>query len=525
MGLGKTRQAIIALREAAPHRSPPRRLPRRGQADLAARDARRRAGRRRPRRDRRRRLGAGAPLDGRQLRPPGQARGRAAGRALGRRDRRRGPLHQERQPARRPGCCASSARPPAAAPAPAADPGRLPAHRHADEQPPARPLQPAQGGAPPPGEELLHLRQALLRRRRQRLRAGHQRAPPTSRSWPRSSPGSCSAAPRTRRSTCPPRRAPGSRSTCPPGPAAAVGRLEARALDYLAANPARSGPSWIQFLGLLNRGRHELAVAKAPPTLEAARERVEAGEKVVVFTSYTEVIDALRAAFGAAAVTITGEDSAAARQRAADALQADPAVRVLAGNLHAAGVGLTLTAATHVLFNDLDWVPGNHWQAEDRIYRIGQTRPAFVTYLYVRGDAGRLRRRPAGAEGGQHRRPGGRRRPSRPPWCSRWSTPPPGASAPPAEAGGRRATRPAPRRGARWACWRRRSTCWPAPGGASPPRARRPRSTASPARASRGSSTPSPSPPGWCAATAPASPTGATAPTPARDRGTLGAGS
>jgi SWI/SNF-related matrix-associated actin-dependent regulator 1 of chromatin subfamily A len=169
----------------------------------------------------------------------------------------------------------------------------------------------------------------------------------------------------------------------PPAARTSVGSLEARALDYLAANPARSGPTWVQFLGLLNRGRHELAVAKVKATIEAARERVEAGEKVVVFTSYTKVIRELRAAFGAAAVSITGEDTAAARQRAADALQADPSVRVLAGNLHAAGVGLTLTAATHVLFNDLDWVPGNHWQAEDRIYRIGQTRPAFVTYLYA----------------------------------------------------------------------------------------------------------------------------------------------
>jgi hypothetical protein len=34
-----------------------------------------------------------------------------------------------------------------------------------------------------------------------------------------------------------------------------------------------------------------------------------------------------------------------------------------------------------VIFNDLDWVPGNHWQAEHRIYRIGQLKPAFVTYL------------------------------------------------------------------------------------------------------------------------------------------------
>ena len=54
---------------------------------------------------------------------------------------------------------------------------------------------------------------------------------------------------------------------------------------------------------------------------------------------------------------------------------------MLLGNLHAAGIGINLTAGTHVVFNDLDWVPGNHWQAEDRIYRIGQLKPAFVTYL------------------------------------------------------------------------------------------------------------------------------------------------
>lgn len=162
-----------------------------------------------------------------------------------------------------------------------------------------------------------------------------------------------------------------------------VTKLEARALDHLKQHPARSGPTWITFLGLLNKARHSLAVAKVEATIEATRERVDGGEKVVVFTSYSAVVAAVTKAFGAECVSITGDHAAAARQAAADALQADPMVRVLVGNLQAAGVGLNLTAATHVIFNDLDWVPGNHWQAEDRIYRIGQHRPAFVTYLFA----------------------------------------------------------------------------------------------------------------------------------------------
>jgi SNF2 family DNA or RNA helicase len=164
---------------------------------------------------------------------------------------------------------------------------------------------------------------------------------------------------------------------------AQVASLESRALDFLEKNPARTGPTWVRFLGLLNRARHTLAVQKAAASVEALKECIENEEKAVLFTSYQAVVDKALAAFGPQAVSITGSDSARKRQQAADRLQGDPSVRVLVGNLQAAGVGINLTAATHVIFNDLDWVPGNHWQAEDRIYRIGQTRPAFVTYLYA----------------------------------------------------------------------------------------------------------------------------------------------
>lgn len=166
-------------------------------------------------------------------------------------------------------------------------------------------------------------------------------------------------------------------------PTARVGSHEQRALDYLRDNPARSGPTWITFLGLLNKARHELALSKARFTADFVGDLVENGQKVVVFTGYKGVVQTLQERFGASAVALTGETPADARQVAVDRFQADPAVRVFIGNLQAAGVGITLTKGDHVVFNDLDWVPANHWQAEDRIHRIGRVGTAFATYLYT----------------------------------------------------------------------------------------------------------------------------------------------
>lgn len=48
------------------------------------------------------------------------------------------------------------------------------------------------------------------------------------------------------------------------------------------------------------------------------------------------------------------------------------------------GVGLTLTAASHVLFVEHDYNPQTDRQAEDRVHRRGQTRPVVITRLYTR---------------------------------------------------------------------------------------------------------------------------------------------
>ena len=157
------------------------------------------------------------------------------------------------------------------------------------------------------------------------------------------------------------------------------------AIDLLVARRAGSGASdqrsRIRLLAILTRARQKLAVAKYETTLDLARSAVEQGEKVIVFSCFDEPLQRLAKAFGPAAVVVTGKVASAKRQHLVDRFQQDDEVRVFLANIIAGGIGLNLTAATQVIFNDLDWVPANHWQAEDRAYRLGQTRAVNVTYV------------------------------------------------------------------------------------------------------------------------------------------------
>jgi hypothetical protein len=137
-------------------------------------------------------------------------------------------------------------------------------------------------------------------------------------------------------------------------------------------------------LAFLVEARQSLAFAKATATLDFVRGAIDQGEKVIVFSCFEDPIQRLARELGDAAVVVTGKTPPAARQPLVDRFQNDADVRVFVANIIAGGTGLNLTAATQVVFNDLDWVPTNHWQAEDRAYRIGQTRTVNVTYFVAR---------------------------------------------------------------------------------------------------------------------------------------------
>jgi SWI/SNF-related matrix-associated actin-dependent regulator of chromatin subfamily A-like protein 1 len=140
-----------------------------------------------------------------------------------------------------------------------------------------------------------------------------------------------------------------------------------------------------RLLALLSKARLRIAAAKTSHTIALVQNALDQGEKVIVFSCFDDPVRQIAKHFGDAAVLLTGATPTARRQSLVDRFQDDDGARVFVANIVAGGVGLNLTAARQVVFNDLDWVPSNHWQAEDRAYRIGQTNTVHVTYVRAGG--------------------------------------------------------------------------------------------------------------------------------------------
>ena len=112
---------------------------------------------------------------------------------------------------------------------------------------------------------------------------------------------------------------------------------------------------------------------------------LEVDGKLVVFAEHKFVIDELMHQFGDVAVKIDGSCSITQRQKAVDMFQTEDAIRLFIGNIQAAGIGITLTAASNVAFVELPWTPGALVQAADRCHRIGQKECVNVHYLLATG--------------------------------------------------------------------------------------------------------------------------------------------
>jgi SNF2 family DNA or RNA helicase len=147
-----------------------------------------------------------------------------------------------------------------------------------------------------------------------------------------------------------------------------------------ALQAAKNSSKAAEALRLIEAAKQAAVKGKLAAAIDWIENFIET-EKLVVFCTHNLTVDALMAKFGTQAVKLTGAESLKEREVSVDRFQNDDSVKLFVGNLKAAGVGITLTAASNVAFLELGWTPGDHSQAEDRCHRIGQTDSVTAWYL------------------------------------------------------------------------------------------------------------------------------------------------
>jgi SWI/SNF-related matrix-associated actin-dependent regulator 1 of chromatin subfamily A len=139
-------------------------------------------------------------------------------------------------------------------------------------------------------------------------------------------------------------------------------------------------------IGEIEKLKEAAVNAKFAECIEFILDLKETQGKILVFAVHHNTIDRLVAAFRAKGIKTDFIDGrvTTTRQNVVDSFQ-EGDLEILVCGIRAASIGITLTASHTVVFVELDWTPGIHAQAEDRTYRIGQTKPVTVYYLLLLG--------------------------------------------------------------------------------------------------------------------------------------------
>ena len=135
-----------------------------------------------------------------------------------------------------------------------------------------------------------------------------------------------------------------------------------------------------------------VASAKAKTTsvqdyLETLLDGSGAGDKFLFFAHHKELLDAASTVLRKRKtqfIRIDGATLTSERGGLVQQFQTVDAVKVAVLSIKAAGMGLTLTAASTVVFGELSWTPGDIVQAEDRAHRIGQASSVLVQFLHAK---------------------------------------------------------------------------------------------------------------------------------------------
>jgi len=126
--------------------------------------------------------------------------------------------------------------------------------------------------------------------------------------------------------------------------------------------------------GMLRR----IGQAKAGLAADYAAQLARNAGKVVFFAKHIDVMDTAEETFasrGIPSVSVRGDQTKSAREKAIDSFTNDPEVQIIVCSLTAAGVGINLQVASNLVLAELSWTDAEQTQAIDRVHRIGQTEP------------------------------------------------------------------------------------------------------------------------------------------------------
>ncbi len=169
--------------------------------------------------------------------------------------------------------------------------------------------------------------------------------------------------------------------------AAEYARAERDFLSWLRSNAgdaAAQSAARAETITRMNALRQLAAIGKVAPVCDWLKPCYQGTGKVIIFSSFTEPLELLEQCSGDA-VIYDGSVPKATRQEYVDKFQKAIEPCHFLGTIGAAGVGITLTAASRVCFLDLPWTPGAKLQAEDRAHRIGQTKTVEIVNVLARG--------------------------------------------------------------------------------------------------------------------------------------------
>lgn len=161
---------------------------------------------------------------------------------------------------------------------------------------------------------------------------------------------------------------------------AGVSQAQGDTESYNAATKDLRGLRQMMFEEI-SKLRHDTAVAKVPYLIQYLENALEQNDKIVLFAHHQDVINPIFQKFQSVSVKFDGSMNKNQKNASVELFQSDPKCKLFIGSITAAGVGITLTAASLALFAELDWRPAMVTQAEDRLHRIGQLQNVLIQHI------------------------------------------------------------------------------------------------------------------------------------------------